>query len=329
MAKYCIGIDLGGTFIKFGLLDRSNKVSGIFQLPTPNDKGPEPVIQQMIAGGKRLLADNKLGVKDVLGAGIGSPGPLDFVNGIVRDLPNIPGFQNVPLRDRIAKGIGVPAELENDANAAGLGEYLAGAGKGYGDIVLLTLGTGVGSGIIVDGKILHGWHGTGAELGHIIVQPGGELCACGQRGCLERYSSATNMARYAMRLIQEGRESSLRETLGRQGSIDSRDIELAAKAGDKLAAEVWDRSLYYLAVGCVDICRIFDPDAIVLSGGLAKAGEQLLGPLRDHFRKLHWTIMDIMTRIVIATLGNDAGVIGAAGVAWQKFGGQKAAAAIK
>jgi glucokinase len=209
--------------------------------------------------------------------------------------------------------------LENDANAAAYGEFLCGAGKGSKDMVLLTLGTGVGSGIIVGGRLLYGSHEIGGELGHIILVPGGELCGCGQRGCLERYCSATFMALLATRMIRDGRDSSLKSLLESKGMIDTRDIKAAGKAGDPLAEEVWDRGTYYLALGCVNICRIFDPERIVFSGGLTKAGEDLMVPLTKHFAQLHWTLTPIRTELRIAELGNDAGVIGAAGVAWRAF----------
>jgi glucokinase len=175
----------------------------------------------------------------------------------------------------------------------------------------------VGSGIIVDGKVLHGWHEIGGELGHLIVQPHGEPCNCGQKGCLERYSSATYMAEYALRLLKESpRESSLREVQRKGGAVDAKAIQEAAAGGDALAGEVWDRAAYYLAIGCVNIARIFDPDRILLGGGMAKAGDALLRPVREHFRRMHWTLTDVKTEIQLASLGSDAGVIGAAGAAW-------------
>jgi glucokinase len=253
--------------------------------------------------------------------GIGSPGPLDLDAGVVIGMPNIPGFQNVPLRDRLAERVGMRAVLENDANAAAVGEYMVGSGRGTSLMVLLTLGTGVGSGIIIDGRLLHGSHGIGGEVGHMIVDPGGEECGCGQRGCLERYASATYLARHARRLIErEGRPSRLAEVLREKGDIDARDVCDARRAGDALAGEVWDRAVRFLAIACVSLCRVLDPDRIVLGGGMAKAGDDLLGPLRAHFRREHWNLAPPRTELALASLGNDAGVIGAAGVAWEQFG---------
>lgn len=326
MASWCIGIDLGGTFIKFGLLDRQNVAKGIFQLPTPPGRGFEGVVEQMTVGVRRLLDEHGLAVDDVAGIGIGAPGPLDLSAGVVIAMPNVPGMENAPIRDRVADAVGLPAVLENDANAAGFGEFLAGAGKGTQNMVLLTLGTGVGGGIVVDGKVLHGSHEIGAELGHMIVEPAGLECGCGQRGCIERYCSATFLAQWAQRQIREGRASSLSAKLETEGQIDARDINEARKAGDELAEEVWQRAAYYLAIGCVNVCRIFDPDEIVLGGGLAKAGDDLLQPVCEQFAKLHWKLTEPMTKIAIASLGNDAGVIGAAGVAWSAFAEETAPA---
>jgi glucokinase len=188
-------------------------------------------------------------------------------------------------------------------------------------MVMLTLGTGVGSGIIINGRIVHGSHEIGGELGHMIVRPGGVECGCGQRGCLEQYASATYIARYAEDTLRRGdRSSSLKDALAGSGELTTKDINEHRKAGDDFAAEVWDRGLYYLAVGCVSICRIFDPDRIVLAGGLVNAGEDLMAPLREHFRREHWSLTEPKTELAIATLGPSAGMIGAAGVAWSAMG---------
>jgi glucokinase len=320
MAKCCIGIDLGGTFTKFIAVGEDRRAGKPLQLPTPTDKGPDGVADQMASGVRQLISSAGLAAGDILGVGIGSPGPLKIAEGIVVATPNIPGMENVPLAAMVRDRLGIPAFLENDANAAALGEYLFGAARG-GDMVLLTLGTGIGSGIVLGGRILHGAHEMGAELGHMIVEPAGEPCGCGQRGCLERYSSAAAVARLAARRLEEDSGATLlRDILRRKGAIDSRDVVQARNAGDRLAGEVWDRSVCYLALGCVNICRIFDPDDIVLAGGMTKAGDELMGPLTAHFRRLHWSITEPLTRISIAKLGNDAGAIGAAAVAWQAFG---------
>lgn len=318
MTKYCIGIDLGGSFIKFGLLDEHNRPGKPIDLPTPQD-GAQSVADQMVAGARKLMETRAVSRADVVGVGIGSPGPLSMSQGVILETPNIPGMHNVPIRDLIAKGLGLPSVLENDANAAGYGEYVVLAGSGVKNMVFLTLGTGVGGGIVVDGKVLHGHNEVGAELGHMIVQPGGEQCNCGQTGCLERYSSATFMSLRAERMVNEGRPSSLKDVLASKGKLNSKDINQARQAGDALAAQVWDEAAMYLGLACVNIARILDPELIILGGGMANAGDDILNPVRDHFSRMTWKIAPLMTKITLAQLGNDAGFIGAAGVAWSAY----------
>ena len=319
--RYCVGIDLGGTSIKFGLLDQAGepgRAGTTLDLPTPQ-AGADAVLQQMVDGARQLMAKNGLSNGDVAAIGVGSPGPLKMSLGIIIETPNIPGMTNVPVVATIQKALHLPTVLENDANAAGFGEYVVLQKTGIRNMVFLTLGTGVGGGIVVDGKVVRGAHEIGAELGHMIVQPGGEPCNCGQCGCLERYSSATFLSQRAQRMIEGGAASSLRAVLERQGTLNSKDINQARKAGDAVAAKVWDDAAMYLGVACVNMARSLDPDLIVLGGGMAKAGDDILLPVREHFHRMTWKITRNETDIVLAKLGNDAGYIGAAGVAWQAF----------
>lgn len=321
MAAFCIGIDLGGTFIKAALLDEQLTVRNQQQLPTPIDAGPEAVIKAMARAARAALLEGGVSLADVVGVGIGSPGLLDLPAGVVIGMPNIPGFENVPIRDRLAEMLALPAVLENDANAAALAEYLVGVGRGAKLMILLTLGTGIGGGIVADGKLLHGAHGLAGEIGHIIVAPGGRACGCGQQGCLERYASATYLAQHARLLIeQQGRQSSLAQLLRDKGEFDARDVQVAAGAGDSLAKEVWDEAIRYLAIAAVSLTDVLDPDLIVLGGGMANAGEALLDPLTEHFHREQRKLNAVTPRLAMAQLGNDAGVIGAAGAAWQEFG---------
>ncbi|MBT3201318.1 MAG: ROK family protein [Phycisphaerales bacterium] len=321
MADICVGIDLGGTFIKFVATSRDGAASEIFELPTPLDGGPTGLAAQMVSGAQKLVDQATASGDNVIGVGIGSPGPLDLKNGIVLAMPNIAGMVNVPLRDMISEPLGLPAVLENDANAAAYGEYVSGAGKGSDDLVVLTLGTGVGGGIIIGGELVYGAHQIGAELGHMILVPDGAQCGCGQHGCFEQYCSAKFMAQRTMdRIAADEPQTALSDIIASKGSIDARDINEARAAGDAFAAEAWDQTARYLAQGCISLTRIFDPDKIVLTGGMAKAGADLVEPVRKHFADLHWNLTEMKTEVAIATLGSDAGSIGAAGVAWRKFG---------
>jgi glucokinase len=319
-ASYLIGIDLGGTAIKAALFDRDLRSIDDVEAHTPAREGPDAVIGAMAGAVTSLLKAAKVSKDDVSGLGLGSPGPLDLDTGCTLDLPNFPGFANVPIRDRLAEAVGLPVVIENDANAAALGEFVCGSGEAVSMIVLLTLGTGVGSGIVQDGRVFHGAHGIAPELGHMIVAPEGAPCECGQRGCLEQYASATALVRHARRLIdREDPDSRLRRGLEERGELTAKSIGEAYRGGDPLAREAWDRLANYLAIGCTNIARICDPDLIVLGGGLAGAGDKLIDPVRERFFDIHWTLTDRKTDIVAATLGNRAGIIGAASLARERF----------
>ena len=321
MADMCVGIDLGGTFIKFAATDRQGVATEPFELPTPTDRGPEGLVEQMVCGARKAIDDIAQAGNQVIGVGVGSPGPLDLKNGMVLAMPNIAGMTNVPLRDMISDPLGLPVVLENDANSAAYGEYISGAGKDADDLIVLTLGTGVGGGAVIGGEVLHGSHEMGAELGHMILVPDGVPCGCGQNGCVEQYCSAKFMAERTMdRIVAEKPQTALNAIIESKGSIDAKDINDARADGDAFAAEAWDQTARYLALTCVSLTRIFDPDKIVLTGGMAKAGPDIIDPVRKHFADLHWDMTEIKTEVAIATLGSDAGSIGAAGVAWRKFG---------
>ncbi|MCY2932330.1 MAG: ROK family protein [Planctomycetota bacterium] len=316
MAKWYIGIDLGGTFIKTCLMDGDGRSQAIIQRPTPVDKGGQAVLEAMGAGGLEVLAANGVPRGEVAGVGIGTPGPLDMAKGVVLSAPNIPGLGGLPMRDRVGQILGCRAVLENDANAAGFGEYVAGTGAGLASLVLVTIGTGIGSGIILDGQILHGANGVGGEVGHILVERDGELCGCGQRGCLERYCSATYLAQWAKTQVEQRRwKGPLADSLAAKGELDARDVNEARQAGDALAAEAWHRAICYLAMGCITLCRLLDPNVIAFAGGMTKAGDDLMKPLREQFLKMHWTFAAPRTQLTIAKLGGDAGAIGAAALA--------------
>jgi glucokinase len=319
MSRFCIGIDLGGTFIKLGLLDRARRLHGLFQVETPGRQGAEAVVQRIVDSVQRLLEAQDVSRDQVVGIGIGAPGPLRISDGVIHAMPNIEGMQGCPIRDRISAGTMLPAVLENDANAAALGEAICGAGRDVESMILLTLGTGVGSGIVLNGRILHGDNEIGGEVGHMLVDPDGERCNCGQYGCLERYCSARFLAEYARGLIEERKvDGPLARRLSSRGRIDARDVNETRKEGDPVAEEAWRRATRYLAVGCINLCRIFDPSRIVLGGGLAKAGDDLLDPVRQQFADLHWALTEARTRIVLAEMGNEAGVIGAGAAAWRQ-----------
>ena len=316
---YYIGIDLGGTLIKLAAIDVSSDppVFGpVLRAATPAGDA-EGIVEAMMTAGREVLDRCRAAGGEVAGVGIGAPGPLNREQGVVVNSPNLPELSGMPIRGRIAKGLGLPALLENDANAAAWGEHVFGAARGVASMVLLTLGTGVGGGIVADGQLVHGAHDFAGEIGHMIIHPGGRACTCGQAGCLEQYASAGNIARAATAAIREGRKSSLGALLDERGGLSSADVHQACRGGDALAAEIWDQAAYALAVSCVSLQRVLDCQMIVLAGGLTRAGADLLEPIRRHYAALNWRMTDTPVEITLAALGDDTGVYGAAAVAWK------------
>lgn len=316
--KYFIGIDLGGTNIKAGLVDEEGTVIASSSTRTPRDSNPDKVIDRITDAANTVARSGAMALADVSGIGIGSPGPIDLENGVVIGTPNLKGWDRVPLRERVQEATGIPATLENDANAAAFGEFWVGAGRDphIRDMVMITLGTGIGTGLIVAGKIVHGAFDFAGEGGHMVVQPDGRQCGCGQRGCLEAYASASNTARRAEESLAREPRSVLHEARkANKGVLTSKQVFDAANAADPVALAIVRETARYLAVGCVSFCRILDPSMIVFAGGMILAGDLLFEMVREAFTDNSWNIMSDRVRIVPAELGNEAGFIGAAAVA--------------
>ena len=318
MAKVYVGVDLGGTNIKIGCFNEDITLICKTSIPTDVDKGAADIIDRIGTAVETMLADNSLTSSDLAAAGIGSPGVIDIENGIVIQAANM-GFRDTPLKQMLSDRLNVPAVLENDANVTAWGEYAAGAGKGVKNLVLIALGTGVGGGIIVDGELLHGFANKGAEIGHMIVKPNGRQCGCTQKGCIEAYSSASSTAARATEAIQAGADSSLKQLLGQNSEITCKDVFIHAGKGDKLAQETVDKTAEYLAIMCVSLLHLTGPERILLFGGMIGAGNALLNPVKEHFKKQMWTIQDEPLEICFATLGEDAGIIGNAALAMHTY----------
>lgn len=313
--QYTIGIDLGGTNIKAGVLDAAGELVCRRSIPTEADGGFEHVFGRLVGLVTDVIGAAGLERADITGIGCGTPGPLSHAAGIIYASPNLPGWENIPLRERLSTATGLPVTLDNDANAAAYGEFVAGAGRGLRDMVLLTLGTGIGGGIILNGQLLRGAFGNAAEIGHMIVAVDGRACPCGQRGCLERYASANAVAERFVEAVQAGADTQLRERVASGQALSSADIAAAARTGDELARRIWDETCLFLAVACVNMQHVLNPQCVVLGGGLIGAGRQLLEPVREHFRRQAWQLAADHPRIEFAELGDDAGVIGAAALA--------------
>ncbi|MFO0954857.1 MAG: ROK family protein [Isosphaeraceae bacterium] len=321
---FYLGIDLGGTNIKSGVVDDNGRPLSHVSVETQAAKGPEVGLNNIAEAGRRAVEASGLGWDQITGVGLGSPGTMDIGAGMLLNPPNLPGWIDFPIRDRLAERLGKPTVLQNDANAAALGEFWAGAGRNTRSLVLLTLGTGVGCGIVVNGRVLEGQHSHGGESGHMIVQmDGGRVCGCGGHGHLEAYASATSLVKRAREALEVDTTSSLHQALS-AGNLTSRAINEAATAGDPLAQRLMSETARYLAVGAVSLMHTIDPDVVLFGGGMIAAGEPFLEMIRAGIKQMAFPIPAAKTRILYAELGGDAGFIGAACCARQAFGPKKA-----
>ncbi|MBE6575060.1 MAG: ROK family protein [Ruminococcaceae bacterium] len=317
MAEYYLGIDLGGTNIAVGLVDQSHNMLAKMSTPTLAERTSEAIIADIAAVSLRLLKEKGLDPRDVQAAGIAAPGIADGRTGMVMYSCNLP-FRKTPICAMLAEQMGIPrVYLDNDANAAAWGEAVAGAAKGTADSVMITLGTGVGGGIIINHRIISGFNAAGGELGHIVIEQGGRPCACGRRGCWETYSSATGLVNLTREKIEEcrriGRKSLMIEMLAADGKVSGRTSFNAMREGDEAAREVVDTYIHYLACGLTNIINIFQPEVISLGGGVSNERENLLNPLLPIIQKEQYGGGVVpQTQLRIAQLGNDAGIIGAA-----------------
>lgn len=310
--KFIIGIDLGGTGIKIGLLDTSYEILIQDSVPTGAERPYQEVIKDMGNTALKLMQEKGFHMENCLGAGIGSPGTVDSKNGVVLYSNNI-RWDHVPLAEELSKYLPVPIYANNDANCAALGEVKKGAAKGYQNAVFFTLGTGVGGGIVIDGKIFEGGHPGGAEIGHMVLHRNGRKCTCGRAGCLEAYASATALIKEAKRVALEKKDSKLLELC--QGEVEKMNAKIpfdAAEAGDSFAKELIEDYIGFLGEGIVDMVNVFRPDIVVLGGGVCAQKEKLTSPLQAQVEKeCFGGDMGYIPKIVTALNGNDAGIIGA------------------
>ena len=309
---YYVGIDLGGTSIKAGLVDENGRILQKVTRPTKIERGARPVVDDMADMSLELIRLEGLSTNEVKAVGIGLPGILDPRTGHVPFCTNL-GWHDVPVIQWMQETIDKPIYIENDATVAGLAESVAGVSAGVKNSVFLTLGTGVGGGIVLNGKIYSGSHGVASELGHMITVAEGEQCTCGNRGCWERYASATALIRMGKQAAAENPTSLIcTETGGDPEKITAKTVIDAAKAGDGTAQKVFDDYVYHLCTGLVAIVNFLDPEVIVLGGGVSLAGDFLLNAVRKKLPEMIFYKTMPYAEIKLAMLGNDAGIIGAA-----------------
>jgi glucokinase len=327
---FFVGVDVGGTTIKGGVVDDDGRPLSSVSLATEAAKGQEHGLERMCEVVRQAAKAASLQLDQITAIGVATPGTMDIPAGIIIDPPNLKPWHNVPVRQHIHSKFGLPTAFQNDANAAAYGEYWVGAGKGTRSMVLFTLGTGVGCGIIIHDSILEGEHSHGAEAGHMKIELSNpRQCGCGRFGCLEAYASATAVVNRTKEGLNAGSASTLRRVLEQQGDLTARDIFEGAKAGDELARRIVEETAYFLAVGAMNMMHIVDPDMVVFGGGMIAAGEPFLRRIRDHVKALAFPVPAEKTQIRSARLGTDAGFIGAAGCARKLIRGSSASLAVR
>ena len=309
---YYIGLDVGGTTFKAGVVTQDGRIVHKDAMPTGIERPYQEIIADMAALCKKVAADAGIEMSEIQSIGVGVPGLFDNKTGMIPFCTNL-GWHDIPFVAEMKKHLDTPVFGDNDATVAGLAESVAGVSAGIRDCVFLTLGTGVGGGIIIDGKLYSGAHGCGSEIGHMMIKMGGELCTCGNYGCFERYASATAIIREARKAVAEHPESSMLAACGGDPEkLNAKIVIDAAKAGDAAAKTVFDGYVHALAVGIINIINMIDPEVIVLGGGVSAAGEFLLDAVREAVKPMVFFKTMPYARIELAQLGNDAGIIGAA-----------------
>ena len=306
MMKYCFGADVGGTTVKLGLFDVEGHVLDKWEIPTHTENEGAAILPDVAASIKAKVEERGLAMEEIAGIGMGVPGPVNAA-GTVPHTANL-GWGYKEVSRELTELTGLPSKIGNDANVAALGEMWMGGAKGHKDVLMLTLGTGVGGGIIIDGKILTGAHGAGGEVGHIHVEDNeNDCCGCGKKGCLEQYASATGIVRIAKKVLEENDAASVL----REGEVSAKAVFDALKEGDALAAVIVERFGKYLGTACAVMATVLDPEVIVIGGGVSKAGKILLDSIRKNYTdRAYKSARD--TEFVLATLGNDAGIYGCA-----------------
>lgn len=309
---YRIGVDLGGTNIVAGVVDENYRIVATARCKTALPRPADAIMADIVELCRQAVQNAGITMEDIVAVGVGSPGACNAETGIVEYASNL-GFENVPMREILEKALGKPVSIENDANAAAYGEFVAGAAKGKNSCVCITLGTGVGGGVIIGGKIMAGHNFAGAELGHTVITVDGEPCSCGRKGCWEAYASATALIRQTKRAMEQNPDSKMWKLAGTLEHVSGRTAFDAMRAGDAAGKAVVDAYIRHIAVGVCNMVNIFQPEVLCVGGGICHEGETLMAPLRKHVEAERFTKNSAkQTAICVAELGNDAGIIGAA-----------------
>ncbi len=318
MQDYYIGVDLGGTKIYTALADGKGEIISRKKLPTEAKKGKKVILNNIINSIDSVIEQSKVTNEDINKIGIGSPGPLSVKKGVIYRTANLP-WENVHIVDIIQEETGIPVKLENDANAAGLGEKWFGAGKDVSDLIYITVSTGVGGGFVINKKVYQGYDGAAAEIGHMIIEPDGPQCGCGNYGCLESFSSGTAIAREGREVLESDQKSLIKEMSDNNpDNVDALLVANAAKEGDKLAKDIYDQAGWYLGIGIANLINLFNPEMIVMGGGIMKDKELIEETMQESLNERAIETSLEQVEICKVALGDETGVKGAIAVAMEE-----------
>ncbi|HOP94715.1 MAG: ROK family protein [Dictyoglomaceae bacterium] len=303
-----LALDIGGTKIAVGRFTKDGVLEEEISFPTIPERGYKEIMKEIIEKLASIKTD------DTIALGVGCAGPLDRVEGVIFSPPNLPGWDKAPIKVDLQKDLNIPVFIDNDANAACLGEYYFGAGKGCRDMVYITVSTGIGGGIMVDGKILHGRRDSAGEVGHQTILPDGPLCNCGNRGCLEAISSGTALAKRAKEVILSGEETILRD-MSEEEEISAKLVREAMLKGDRSAKRIWDEAMEYLGIGVGNIITVLSPERVIIGGSIGLSGKDVIEKIKEVVAKRVFLVPVDMIEIIPAKLGDKVGLYGAFSVA--------------
>lgn len=308
-----IGIDVGGTNVKIALVDNNGKIIYSNSVPTYAKMGYEYTVNNIKQAINDLMKETNTTAKDIEGIGFDFPGQVDYKTGVVKLAPNIPGWVNVPIAKMIEDEFHIPTRIDNDVRCAALGELKFGAGKGCENFICITVGTGIGSGLVINGKLVRGASNAAGEIGHIKLQMnGGPICGCGDTGCMEAFASGPCIVAMAQDYIKGGKSTKFREMAAAEGSeITPYMVAKAAEAGDPVAKRIFEIVGEYIGIGLTSVINLLNPEKVIIGGGVAEAGDLLLEPIRKTIKERAMVVAGEAVEIVPAQLGNSAGVIGA------------------
>lgn len=307
-----IGIDVGGTNVKIALVDGEGKIIYSNSVPTYAQMGYEYTVNNIKQAIRDLMKETNTDAKEIEGIGFDFPGQVDYKTGVVKLAPNIPGWINVPIAQMIEEEFNIPTRIDNDVRCAALGELKFGAGKGCENFICITVGTGIGSGLVINGQLVRGAANAAGEIGHIKLQMnGGPICGCGDTGCLEAFASGPSIVAMAQEYLKGGKSTKFREMAGADGEITPYIVAKAAEAGDPVAKRIFEIVGTYIGMGLVSVINLLNPEKVIIGGGVAAAGDLLLDPIRKTIKERAMVVAGNSVEIVPAELGNSAGVIGA------------------